>query len=99
MPFRLANAPAIFQAYINCTMSNLLDVCCIVYLNNILIFSNSEEEYVHHICEVLTQLQKFRLFIKAFKCEWHTTCIGYLRFVVTPNSIKMEHDQVASIND
>lgn len=53
MLFRLANAPATFQAYVNYTMSDLLDVYCIIYLNNILIFSNLEEEHVHHIQEVL----------------------------------------------
>ena len=49
MLFRLVNTLAIFQAYINCALSNLLDICCIIYLNDILIFSNSKEEYIHHI--------------------------------------------------
>ena len=53
MPFRLANTPATFQAYINCALSNLLDICCIIYLDDILIFSNSKEEHIHHIQEVL----------------------------------------------
>ena len=99
MPFGLANAPATFQAYVNRAMSDLLDVCCIVYLDDILIFSNSEEEHVRHVREVLARLRKFRLFIKASKCEWHTTRVGYLGFVVTPNGIEMEHDRVASIDD
>ena len=49
MPFRLTNTPATFQAYINCALSNLLDIYCIIYLNDILIFSNSKEEHVHHV--------------------------------------------------
>ena len=47
--FRLINAPAIFQAYINHALSNLLDIYYIIYLDDILIFLNSEEEHVHHI--------------------------------------------------
>src|SRR5699024_7240143 len=73
MPFGLANAPATFQAYVNRALSDLLDVCCIVYLDDILIFSNSEEEHVCHVREVLARLRKFRLYIKASKCEFHTT--------------------------
>ena len=49
MPFRLTNTPATFQAYINYALSNLLDICCIVYLDDILIFSNSKEEHVYHV--------------------------------------------------
>ena len=99
MPFGLANAPATFQAYVNRALSNLLDICCIVYLDDILIFSNSEEEHVHHVREVLERLRKFRLYIKASKCEWHTTRVGYLGFVITPNGIEMEQDRVTTIDD
>ena len=49
MLFRLANTPATFQVYINHALSNLLDICCIIYLNDILIFSNSEEEHIYHV--------------------------------------------------
>ena len=90
MPFGLANAPATFQAYVNYALSNLLDICCIVYLDDILIFSNSKEEHVHHIQEVLKWLWKFWLYIKVSKCKWHTTCVGYLGFVITLNGIEME---------
>ena len=54
--FRLTNTPATFQAYINYALSNLLDICCIIYLNDILIFSSSEEKYRYYIQEVLKQL-------------------------------------------
>jgi hypothetical protein len=47
MPFGLANAPATFQSYINQAMSDLLDTCCVVYLDDIIIYSNSAEEHVH----------------------------------------------------
>ena len=53
MPFRLTNTPAIFQMYVNCILSNLLDIYYIIYLDDILIFSDSKEEHVHHIWEVL----------------------------------------------
>ncbi len=52
MLFGLTNAPASFQAYINNTLQGLIDDFCIVYLDNILIFSKSEEEYTKHLKQV-----------------------------------------------
>ena len=45
MPFGLANAPATFQAYINCALVGLVDVICIVYLDDILIYSDDERAH------------------------------------------------------
>jgi len=49
MPFRLANALAIFQAYINTTLIGLLDYFIVVYLDNILIYSRNEDKYYNYI--------------------------------------------------
>ena len=46
MPFGLTNAPATFQAYINRALAGLVDKFCIVYLDNILIYSNSYKQYL-----------------------------------------------------
>ena len=53
MPFGLTNAPANFQAYINQALAGLIDVTCVVYLDNILIFLDTEEEHERYIKEVL----------------------------------------------
>jgi hypothetical protein len=53
MPFRLTNAPAQFQAYMNEALVGLLDVTCIVYLDDVLIFSDTEKEHEAHVKEVL----------------------------------------------
>ena len=49
MPFRLANAPATFQSYIHYTLSDLLDICCVIYLDDILIYSCTVEEHIEHV--------------------------------------------------
>ena len=97
--FRLANASITFQAYINQALSNLLNVCYIIYLDNILIYLDSEEEHIKHVCIVLEQLQKFNLFIKLLKYKFHTCKVNYLRFDVTPEGIRMEEDCVFMVND
>jgi hypothetical protein len=99
MPFGLTNAPAVFQSYINSALSDLLDICCIVYLDDILIYSKTEEDHISHVRLVLSRLIQHQLYAKLSKCEFHTQKVGYLGFVVTPNGVKIEEDQVGSIKD
>ena len=56
MPFGLTNMPTTFQHFMNDIFGDLLNVCILVYLDNILIYSNSEEEHIQHVCEVLHHL-------------------------------------------
>jgi len=56
MSFELVNASAIFQAYINQTLTERMNFICVVYLNDILIYSQLKEEHKHHVCKILEQL-------------------------------------------
>jgi hypothetical protein len=58
MPFSLTNAPAIFQHFINDTLREYLDVFCTAYLDDILIYSVTQEEHKVHVRQVLNTLQK-----------------------------------------
>jgi hypothetical protein len=73
MSFELANASATFQAYINWALAEHMNFICVVYLNNILIYSQSEEEHKHHVCEILEQLQHYKLFVNLRKCVFSDT--------------------------
>ncbi len=48
MPFGLANAPATFQGFINYALQDLLDICCITYLDDILIYSDDDTDVAVH---------------------------------------------------
>ena len=54
--FELINVPIIFQSYINSALQEYLDDFYITYLDDILIYSNSSEEYIHHIHLILEKL-------------------------------------------
>ena len=90
MPFGLANTPATFQHYINSALSNLLDDCCVVYLDDILIYSDNEEEHKVHVQKVLQCLCCTKLFCKASKCKFMTDKISFLSFMIGPNGVEME---------
>ncbi|CCO34025.1 Retrotransposable element Tf2 155 kDa protein type 2 [Rhizoctonia solani AG-1 IB] len=94
MQFGLSNAPAVFQCFMNNTFRDLLDITVIVYLDNILIFSNSREEHVQHVTEVLSCLQKHNLFCNPSKGVFFVTEVTYIGLVVTPEGISMEHEKV-----
>ena len=49
MPFRLVNTLIIFQSYIYYALSDLLDIYYIIYLDDILIYSHTVEEYIEHV--------------------------------------------------
>ena len=71
MPFGLANAPATFQGFINYALQDLLDICCIAYLDDIFTYSDNDAEHVEHVRAVLKRLQEHGLYVKLEKCEFH----------------------------
>ena len=58
MPFGLANAPATFQSYIDKALSHLFNVTVIVYLDDILVYSDNPEDHEKHVKEVLKALRR-----------------------------------------
>ena len=99
MPFGLANAPATFQGYINHILRDYLDVFCIAYLDDILIYSNSKEEHTLHVRKVLGRLLKNGLYVKLEKCSFYVVQVGFVGFVVTPQGTRMEEERVAAVKD
>ena len=97
MPFGLTNAPAAFQQFVNSVFADMLDVCMVVYLNNILIYSDNMEDHIKHIQEVLWHLHQHKLFAKPEKCEFHSDLVEYLRYFLSPNSLTMLQDKVTAI--
>ena len=62
MPFGLSNAPAAFQRFVNEIFADMLDVCVVVYLDDILIYSDNPDDHRKHVKEVLRRLRKHRLY-------------------------------------
>ena len=99
MPFGLANAPATFQGHINAILRDYLDVFCIAYLDDILIYSEDPAQHTEHVRRVLERLQKHNLYVKLEKCEFHTKQVGFVGFIITPGGVSMERSRIAAIQD
>ncbi|SOV01637.1 uncharacterized protein UDID_18149 [Ustilago sp. UG-2017a] len=94
MPFGLANAPAHFQSFINVIFRDIIGVYVVVYLDDFLIFSDTEEAHIRHVTEVLTRLRNNRLFAKLSKCEFHTTTVEFLGYIIKPTGVEMDPEKV-----
>ena len=87
MPFGLTNALAAFQRFVNSVFADMLDVCVVVYLDDILIYSDNMEDHVKHVWEVLQCLRHHKLFAKPKKCEFHSDSVEYLRYILSPDGL------------
>jgi hypothetical protein len=99
MPFGLANAPATFQAYINQALQGHLDTICVVYLDDILIYSQDLETHREHVYAVLERLRKFGLYANPKKCQFCTDRVEFLGFIVGVDGIQMDARRVQTIQD
>jgi hypothetical protein len=97
MPFGLTNAPATFQRMMNDIFREHLDVFVIVYLDDILIYSQTEEEHVEHVKIVLELLRKNKLFCEYAKCFFHRKEIDYLGYVISPSGLTMSPKKIGAI--
>ena len=99
MLFGLTNAPMVLQQFMNDIFSDFLDVCVVIYLDDILIYSNSMSEHHRHMKEVLKCLRKAGLYTKAEKCEFHSELVEYLGYILSPSGLIMSDDKIKIIQD
>ncbi|KAG9103194.1 hypothetical protein FRC06_011819 [Ceratobasidium sp. 370] len=72
-------------------------VFIIVYLDDILIFSQNNEEHTHHMRLVLEQLRQNHLFVWPKKCHFRVTTVDYVGLMITPRGISMEQGKVKDV--
>jgi hypothetical protein len=99
MSFNLINASAIFQVYINQILCDLVDDFCIIYLDNILVFSKIKEEHYQHLELVIEHLQHAELYINLKKCEFFKIEVKYLDFFINDMSLCMNLSHVKTVSD
>ena len=99
MPFRLTNAPTAFQTYINKSLTGLINKFCVVYLDDILIYLDAQPEHLDHVKQVLERLRRFGLYASLKKCDFFTTEVEFLGFMVSTNGVAMDQRRVATIQE
>nr|GEW24950.1 hypothetical protein [Tanacetum cinerariifolium] len=94
MPFGPTNAPAVFMDLMNRVCWPYLDKFVIVFIDDILIYSKTQKEYVEHISIVLKLLKKEKLYAKFSKCEFWQREVQFLRHVINGNGIYVDPSKI-----
>ncbi|KAI9035401.1 uncharacterized protein KD926_003523 [Aspergillus affinis] len=98
-PEPITGLNASFQRFINEVLGELLDTFVIAYLDDILVFSNNEEEHIRHVKQVLRKLRIAKLRLKLKKCEFYIQETEFLGHWITTEGVHMERSKVQAIRD
>ena len=97
MPFGLTNALVKFMDLMHRVFQPYLDQFIVVFLDNILIYSKSEEDHEGHLRNVLLSLRGHQLYAKFSKCEFFLTKVRFLRHVVSASGVSMDLEKVVAV--
>ncbi len=97
MLFELTNASAIFQFYVNHALKSFMNICCMIYLNDILVYSETKEQHWEHVCKILRALLKYQLYVKLSKCTFNRSEVIFLKFVIKRRDIQMKQSHINAI--
>ena len=97
MPFGLTNAPATFQRCINSTLNRYLDICCLVYHDDILIYSNDLAQHKKDVRNIMETIRKGAMKLKPSKCEFHKTETEYLGFIINLEGVRADSVKTRAI--
>jgi hypothetical protein len=100
MYFSLTNSLATFQAMMNKIFQDLITEGIVsVYLDNILIFTNSLEEHHQITCLVLDHMREHKLYLRPEKCKFEKTRVECLSIIISHNKVEMDPVRIAGVAD
>ena len=98
MYFRLMNSPATFQMMMNNLFRDLINQGdTVTFIDDILVATDTEEEYNELVEEVLKRLEKNDLFVKPEKCKWKVREVEFLGVVISLKGVEMQKKKVKGI--
>eukprot|EP00117_Sycon_ciliatum_P007004 scpid29770/ scgid10288/ Retrovirus-related Pol polyprotein from transposon 17.6; Protease; Reverse transcriptase; Endonuclease len=99
MPFGLCNAPATFQRLMNKVLGDLVPSVCLVYLDDIIVFSTSFEQHLQHLNLVFARLRQANLKVKPAKCHLLQPSVTYLGFNLSRDGVTPDASKYSAVRD
>ncbi|WPJ64059.1 hypothetical protein SMAC4_09794 [Sordaria macrospora] len=97
MPQGLTNAPASFQARIDAVLKQFAGEFVMAYIDDIIVFSENEEQHQKHVHKVLAALEKAGLSVNPKKSEFHKEQVDFLGYRISPGQIRMDPTKIKDI--
>ncbi|CAJ2679171.1 unnamed protein product [Trifolium pratense] len=97
MPFGVTNAPGVFMEYMNRIFHSFLDKFVVVFIDDILVYSKSEEEHKEHLRIVLQVLKEKKLYAKLSKCDFWLKEVSFLGHVISSGGIAVDPSKVDAV--
>jgi Reverse transcriptase (RNA-dependent DNA polymerase) len=97
MPFGLRNAPATFQRFVDITLAGLTWKVCLVYLDDIIVFSRNVKEHMEHLDAVLHRLCRAGLSLNLKKCRFFKESVDYLGHVILPGKLAVTNKNTQAL--
>ena len=99
MPFGLTNAPATFQGLMNSMFREFLKRLLLVFFDDILIYSKSMEDHLHHLQTVLSTMRANALLAKKSKCYFRVTRVEYIGHFITRERVSTDPVKVEAVRN
>ena len=99
MPFGLTNAPATFQRLMNAVLRGLTPSQCLVYLDDIIVFSSTFDEHIHRLRSVFGALRSANLKVKPRKCHLLQSEVKFLGHIVSSQGIATDPSKVKAARE
>jgi len=99
MPFGLTNAPAAFSRLMASVLRPFLDRFAVCYLDDVLIYSKTQEEHLQHIQQVLAAFDAANLKVKLSKCSFAQESTRFLGYIVSSKGLSVDPKKVSAVAD
>ena len=99
MPFGLTNAPATFKKLMEKCLGEYHLDWCLIYLDDVIVFSKTPEEHLERLQKVFKKLQEAGLKLKPSKCEFFKRRIKYLGHIVSDQGIEVDKSKIQDLGD
>ena len=99
MPYGLTNAPATFQRLMDIVLAGLKWQCCLVYIDDVVIYSPTFEQHLTDLTNVFEALKSANLTLKASKCHFCRREMQYLGHLITQDGVKPDPALIKSVSN
>lgn len=99
LPFGLKNAPATFNRLMRTAMSGLQGIACLIFLDDIIVFSHSLEEHISKLTQVFNRLRDHNLKLQPEKCNFLRKEVTYLGHLISQEGIKLDPNKIVAVSN